>query len=279
MTAGPPLVTRHVAETPTGDVHLRMVLPPSRGDQPVLVLLHQSPLSSKRFGPLLAEVGHWTAAIAPDTPGYGESPAHPGETTVAELAHTLWAAVDDLAPGPIRLLGRATGAVLALEMAAEHPGRVEHLVLHGMPLYTAEEAADRLRDFAPPYLPDPAGQHLDWIWRRIRSEYPWAEPEFVTAMVADYLAAGPDFATAYRAMWRYSLDGIDAALDAVERAAVPTTLIAGGRDRIGYMHERVRRRMAWAAERVLPEATDFVAEQDPAGFGQLLRETFGREAL
>jgi pimeloyl-ACP methyl ester carboxylesterase len=268
-----PLVTRHVVATPTGPIHLRAVAgPASQRDEPPLLLLHQSPLSSRRFGPLLAELGRRTAAFAPDTPGYGESPALPGEATVTELAHALWTAVDGLTPGPVRLLGRATGAVLALQMAAERPARVEHLVLHGMPLYSSAEAADRLREFAPPYVLDADGGHLGWIWRRVSGEYPWADAVLRTELVADYLAAGPDFATAYRAVWRFD---IDAALDTLQCKGIRTSLIAGGLDRIGFMHERVRQRLPRATERVLPDATDFVAEQDPTGFARVIWDLVG----
>ncbi len=253
-------------------MHLRAVdsIAETSASEP-LVLIHQSPLSSRRFEPLLTQVATWTSAIAPDTPGYGESPPLAAETSVEELADALWAAIDHLAPGGVHLLGRATGAVLAAQMTAVHPERVRHLVLHGVPLYTAEEAASRLADFAPPYVLDDDGGHLDWIWRRIRGEYPWAPPELVTSFVADYLTAGPDFATGYRAMWRFDLDS---ALRVIEEAGVRTTLIAGGRDRIGFMHERARSRITWADERVLAEATDFVAEQDPLGFSLVLRELF-----
>ncbi|MDP9821864.1 alpha/beta fold hydrolase [Nocardioides massiliensis] len=280
--AGPPLVERHVVRVGGGgSVHLRAVAMDgdAGGDAsavPPLVLVHQSPLSSRRFTPLLAELGSWTRALAPDTPGYGDSPPLATETTVDDLAATLWAAIDAMAAGPVRILGRATGAVLAAAMTADRPDRVRHLVLHGVPLYTAEEAQSRLRDFAPPYVPDEEGTHLQWIWQRVRGEYPWAPPELVTSFVADYLAAGPDFATAYRAMWRYNLDD---ALRTIGDANVRTTLLAGGRDRIGFMHERARRRITWADERVLPEATDFVAEQDPVGFSRLLREVFAEEHL
>lgn len=269
----PVLVQRQVVSVGGSSVHLRTVTP-SGGvapDVPPLVLVHQSPLSSRRFAPLLERLGVWTTALAPDTPGYGDSPPLATETSVEDLAAALWVAVDQLVGGPVRVLGRATGAVLAAELAASRPERVQHLVLHGVPLYTPEESASRLAGFAPPYVPDAAGSHLAWIWDRVQGEYPWAPPELVTSFVADYLAAGPDFATAYRAMWRYDLD---AALRVIESAGVRTTLLAGGRDRIGYMHERARARITWADEHILPEATDFVAEQDPDGFDRLLRHVF-----
>ncbi|GGO73073.1 alpha/beta fold hydrolase [Nocardioides deserti] len=267
------LVRRARVRTPRADLHVRWVQGPDATC--AWVLLHQSPLSSRRFEPLLPELGRWSDAYAPDTPGYGDSLAVDGDWRVPDHADALWGGIDQLTDLPVYLLGRATGTVMAVEMARARPERVRHLVLHGLPVYTEGEKADRLAGFAPPYVPSADGSHLDWIWRRIRGEYPWAPPEMVTSMVADYLAAGPDFACAYRAIWRYDLH---AALGEVERSGLPTTLLAGGRDRIGYMHERAVAALPWAASRVLPEATDFVAEQNPRDFAGLLREVVARDA-
>ena len=266
------LVRRARVRTPRSDLHLRWVRGPDASC--AWVLLHQSPLSSRRFEPLLPVLGRWSDAYAPDTPGYGDSLAEDGDWRVGDYADALWNGIDQLTDLPVHLLGRATGTVLAVEMARSRPERVRHLVLHGLPVYTEEEKADRLAGFAPPYVPSADGAHLAWIWERASGEYPWAPPELITSFVADYLAAGPDFAGAYRAIWRYDLH---AALADVQRAGLPTTLLAGGRDRIGFMHERAVAALPWAAQRVLAEATDFVAEQDPRGFAAVLREVVGAE--
>lgn len=259
-----------VVRTSEGPVHLRLASGPDGSNAgSAWVLVHQSPLSSRRFTPLIRHLGAAAPVLAPDTPGYGESPAHEGETTVERLAATLWEAVESLTQGRrVHLLGRATGAVLALHMAATRPDRVEHLLLHGLPVYSDQEAAERLADFAPPYEVDTDGSHLSAIWQRVRREYPWAPPELLSELVADYLSAGPDFATAYRAMWRHPVHGD---VEAVRAANLPVTLIGGGADRIRHMHERAVAALPQAAVVWLPEATDFVAEADPADFARVLQ--------
>jgi len=267
-------VTRRDVSGPYGVVHVRSCTggTNAEGSRPVWILLHQSPLSSRRFLPLLPVLGRWADVYAPDTPGYGDSDPTPPTWSVEECAASLWSAVDAVTDGPVHLMGRATGSVLAVAMAAARLDSIQHLVLHGLPVYTDQERQDRLADFAPPYVLSSDGSHLDCIWRRITGEYPWAGPKLVTSMVADYLAAGPDFATAYRAMWRYPLaDG----LAQVRRAELPVTLLTGGRDRIAFMAERARRVLPDAAEYVMPQATDFVAEQDPEGFADVLRQVPG----
>ena len=82
----------------------------------------------------------------------------------------------------------------------------------------------------------------------------------------DYLATGGDFATAYRAIWRYDLRAAASA-----GIAVPTLLLGGTHDRIGFMQERAEALLPQAQRLVLEDATDFVAEQEPARFADTLR--------
>jgi pimeloyl-ACP methyl ester carboxylesterase len=82
-----------------------------------------------------------------------------------------------------------------------------------------------------------------------------------THAVADYLAAGADFAASYRAMWRH-----DAAAAVGGDWAVPTLLIHGERDRIAEMRPRARALLPHAQEIFLEGATNFVAEQEPERF-------------
>jgi haloalkane dehalogenase len=154
----------------------------------------------------------------------------------------------------------------ALEAALQAPQRVMSLVLHGLPVYTPEERCQRLANFAPAYVPDASGAHLAWIWARIRGEYPHLEPELATRFVADYLAAGPDFAQAYRAIFRHDLPARTSG-----HALPPSTLIGGTADRIGFMHPRACALLT-NAHAVLPEgADDFVAERDPVVFAALVK--------
>lgn len=254
-------------DMPWGGLAVRTV--DARADLPVLLLLHQSPLSARNYDALLPHLAPWCRPYALDTPGYGQSDPPPGQWDVAAYADAVGRVADALGASRFLLFGRATGAVFALEAALRLGERVTRLALHGLPVYTAEERAQRLANFAPPYVPDDAGTHLAWIWARIKSEYPALEPALATRFVADYLAAGPDFATAYRAIFRHDLRARAAGAE-----LPPTLLIAGGRDRIGFMHERAAALFADAESRFLPDADDFVAERDPAGFASHLAEFF-----
>jgi pimeloyl-ACP methyl ester carboxylesterase len=272
------MIRRGYLDFAWGQVHTRM----AEADPalPLLLLLHQSPLSARNYDRLLPLLTPVCRPVAIDTPGYGGSDLPDGQGPdgqgpdrqgpgaqweVADYAALVLAIADRLGAPRFHLFARATGTVFALATALAAPTRLRSLALHGMPVYTAEERADRLARFAPPFVPQDDGSHLAWIWQRIHGEYPWIDAPLATQFVRDYLATGGDFATAYRAIWRYDLRAA-----AAGGLAVPTLLIGGTRDRIFFMHERARALLPQARAETLDGATDFVAEQEPARVAALL---------
>lgn len=248
-----------------GQLHYRTV--PADPSLPLLIMLHQSPLSSRNYESVLPWLADHCRPLALDTPGYGGSSAVPEHWTVADYAQVVWDVADKLGAQRVFVFGRATGAVFALEAALAQPQRVQGLVLHGMPVYTDAERADRMRSFAPPFVPAADGAHLTGIWKRIHSEYPWIDPELATHFTHDFLSAGPDFARSYRAIWRYDLpERLAAAPD------LPTLLLGGSADRIAFMHARAVALLPQAQAVWLEGATDFVAEQEPARFAKQLTD-------
>lgn len=260
---------------PWGRVHVRFAGGIALDEQlvsgrPILLLLHQSPLSSRRYVPALSALSSFCVPIAIDTPGYGESEAGRGEWEAADYAAVPWFVADALGVERPWLFGRATGAAFVLEAAAQQPDRAAGVMLHGVPVYTEQEKERRLADFAPPYRITADGGHLRWIWDRISGEYPWAEASLVNSFLGDYLVAGPDFASSYRAIWRQDLTS------AIQRAGPVDLLLAGTADRIFTMHERARQAVPYRQEVVLTGANDFVAELEPERFAATLAATMSR---
>ena len=232
---------------------------------PVLLLLHQSPLSSETYEPLLPHLTSWCRPFALDTPGHGGSSPAPRGWEVADYAAALWACADALGAGKVMLLGRATGSVFALQAALARPERTHCLMLYGYPAYTAEERAERLAHRSAPYPPQDDGLHLKAIWDRIKGEYPWMDPRLTMLSMRGYVAAGEDFAPAYRAIWRH-----DASIP--RKLPVPTLLVGGTRDRIYFMFERATKLFPGAEVRVLEGATDFVMYQEPERFAGVIAD-------
>ena len=265
MSSPPVSVVKAYMPMDWGQLHYRTV--PADPALPLLIMLHQSPLSSRNYESVLPLLTDHCRPLALDTPGYGGSSAVPEEWAVADYAQVVWDVADRLGAERVFVFGRATGAVFALEAALAQAQRVQGLVLHGMPVYTDAERADRMRSFAPPFPAAADGAHLTGIWKRIHNEYPWIDPELATRFTHDFLSAGPDFARSYRAIWRYDLP---------QRVAggsdLPTLLLAGSADRIAFMHERAVALLPQAQAVWLEGATDFVAEQAPALFARQLTD-------
>ncbi|MGZ7144859.1 alpha/beta fold hydrolase, partial [Streptococcus pyogenes] len=65
------------------------------GQGPALVLLHQSPQSSRELAALMQRWSVHFTLIAPDTPGYGQSdPLGPASLGIADFAEALGEFVD-----------------------------------------------------------------------------------------------------------------------------------------------------------------------------------------
>ncbi len=126
------MVTRAFLDTPAGQLHYRTA---GRGT-PVL-LLHQTPRSSDEYRDVLPLLAGEFRAIALDTVGFGDSYRPAGPYTIEGFARGALDLLDGLGIARAAVVGHHTGAVIAAELAAAHPDRVERLVLSNSPYVDA----------------------------------------------------------------------------------------------------------------------------------------------
>ncbi|MEQ8248136.1 MAG: alpha/beta fold hydrolase [Alphaproteobacteria bacterium] len=126
-----------------GQIHLRKAGPVDPGTQrPPLLCFHQSPNAGSNFTRFLGEMGRDRLAVAPDTPGFGESDAPAAPPEIADYADAMGDVIDALGlDGPVDLLGYHTGVLIAAELALLRPDQVRRLILIGIPVFSAEERA------------------------------------------------------------------------------------------------------------------------------------------
>ena len=137
MATGDPQVRRAYLDTADGQIHYV-----TAGSGPPVLLLHQTPRSWDEYREVIPRLARERRVIAMDTIGYGESYKPARTSDIEDYARGAIALLDGLAVRSTAVVGHHTGAVIAMELAASYPERVERLVLSACPFV---DAADRER--------------------------------------------------------------------------------------------------------------------------------------
>jgi haloalkane dehalogenase len=203
----------------------------------VLVLFHESPLSSQIFERCLPLLGDRIRAIAFDTPGYGLSDPPTSASEIPDYAALLLQAIDRLGYDRFAVAGVHTGASIALEIAAQAGrDRVTHAVLSGVPLFTPQERAEFLRSWAPEKRAEPDGSHMTWAWNRYQRIWGADSPPELLNLGAVHIVANMvHYNSAYNAAFRYDPE------PALQRLQCPLYLLNSADDLIVYTDDRAMR--------------------------------------
>jgi pimeloyl-ACP methyl ester carboxylesterase len=190
------------------EVDGRLVHYRTRGAGPPVLLLHDTPGSSRQMEPvLLAVAAQGYRVLAPDLAGTALTDlADDAQESLEALARWLARVLDAFGLDRVHVAGRGAGAVLALVLATADPQRVGGLALADLPRRDeAERRERRTREF-PVFPPRPDGSHLVAAWSVARRRYlytPWyagdaaqrlhrtvPDPETLHGQVIDALRAG-----------------------------------------------------------------------------------------
>lgn len=196
------------------DIHYRVA-----GSGPPLFLLHPSPLSSTFMEPLMRHLAGRVTAIAPDTPGFGDSDPIAGEVRdLSPYVRTMMGLRSALGLSRAAIYGSATGAQIAIEWAKADAGAVSGVILDNAASFTDAERNAIMDGYFPDLWPSADGGHLARAWRTAHDSalfFPWHQPSAAnrlpgppapaTAMdltAQGYLRAGPGYEAVYRAAFR-----------------------------------------------------------------------------
>ncbi|MCO6005260.1 alpha/beta hydrolase [Actinoallomurus purpureus] len=194
-------VRKGYADTSFGQVHYAEC-----GSGAPVVLLHQTPRSWDEYREVLPLLGRTHRAIAMDTIGFGAS-APLAEHRIENYAAAVVEFLDALGLDRATLAGHHTGGVVAIEVAARAPERVERLVLSSTPYVDAAARETRRHRPAIDHVEvDPGGGHLTELWRRRQSFYPTDRPDLFTRLVRDALVLGPDVEKGHEAVSAYRME-------------------------------------------------------------------------
>ena len=114
--------------------HPEANLPKSKWKTP-LVMFHQSPLSAREFGPLIAAMGKDRVVIAFDTPGQGLSDGPERPVRMAHYAAVMDTALKAMGYGakqPVDVFGHHTGVWVGGELAIQNPKLVRRILFSGV---------------------------------------------------------------------------------------------------------------------------------------------------
>jgi 2-succinyl-6-hydroxy-2,4-cyclohexadiene-1-carboxylate synthase len=194
---------------------------------PTLVLLHGFTHTGASWGAVTAGLGETYRPLAPDIRGHGSA----SERTPVDLGHVI-GDIDDLAPGPFTLVGYSMGGRIALHVALALGPRVQRLVLISASPGIADSAERAQRREADERLAEQLETSTieEFAERWAQTPVLSGQPAAVAGAVhADRLRSTPHgLARALRGLGTGALPSLWARLGEI---AIPTTLVAGERDR------------------------------------------------
>lgn len=233
------MVDRHYVTVGARQVHYRRT-----GSGPALVVLHESPLSSRAYLPFADELSASFTVVALDNPGYGSSDALPLEQPeIADFTDALVDTLDALGIAQASFYGAHTGACIALDLADRYPERVTAAVLDGLPRFTDAEREQLLTHYTPPIEARWDGTHLLAAWnqrRDMKMFFPWFRREAANRQgivmpsaqalhddALDLLKAKDTYHFGYQAAFRYEVE------EPIARVTVPIAVTARGDEILG----------------------------------------------
>jgi pimeloyl-ACP methyl ester carboxylesterase len=217
-------VSRNFVNTPEGQIHYA-----TAGKGKPVLLLHQTPRSWDEYRDVLPILGTRSWAIAMDTLGFGDSYRLQRPASIELYARGVIQLLDGLFIERASVVGHHTGGVVAVEVAAEYPQRVEKLILSSTPYVDAENR--ELRKTRPPIDEvevKPDGSHLTELWQRRMPFYPKDRPDLLTRFVRDALGVFDRVEEGHRAVNKYQME---AKMPLIQAA---TLVIAGTKDPFSY---------------------------------------------
>ncbi len=181
-------------------------------------------------------------AIAMDTIGYGDSYRPRTQPSIEDYAEAVVSLLDGLDINAASIMGRHTGALTAIEVAAAYPERLDKLILYGPP-YVDEEVAQQLPGVTTnlDWRVKEDGSHLTELWNDLKEgamRRGWSQvpPHFVNRLVLAWLKPGEMFA----AFGRNAVSGYTYMTERLKMVQCPTLIIWGDYEVPGVLTEERR---------------------------------------
>ena len=231
-------IERGLVKSRYGYLHYR-----AAGAGEPIVLMHINQQSSALYREMIEALAPHMRAIAVDYPSHGMSDHIAWQPSIGDYARAVLAVLDALGIEKAVVLGEATGAGVAVELAGHHADRVSKAVLVNCPFIeeTPEQVPAPFKsDFRPA---DPTGfpalRTLDFMLEKDPEHAPLKPTQsWMDRMNRAQVEVGRDRWQALTALAQYDIDA------GLRRVARPTLLLIGDhfyfRHKIPKIEERVR---------------------------------------
>lgn len=207
-------------------------------------------------------------ALAPDLPGFGDSPAQPPGTWENQIEH-LERFRDELGLGPVALVVHDWGGLIGLRWACDNPQLVRALVISNSGFFPE----GRWHDFAEALRrPDDGEQLVENVTRELLAGFlRQASPNLGEDFIDECWKAWGDADRRRGQLELYrsgDFEKLEPYRGRLAELAVPTLLLWGGADQfapVGGAH-RLNKQIPHAELVIVEEAGHFLAEDAPERF-------------
>lgn len=278
-------------DTPASEVEAKWATPPSQfveidgvrmhyrdeGEGPVVVLLHANYSSLFMWEPWVAALRDRYRVIRLDLPAHGLTGPEPGGNYTLERIQQLFEKfVDERELGRFTVVGTSIGGTVAMRYTADHPDRIERLVLIS-PGSLEPRVRGRTTPANLPKAADILGYILPKSFTRFMLTNDYGDPERVTDAVVDewyemWMREGNRLAM-LNLLRQYVSGGVE---DKIRAVSVPVLLIWGEQNKrvplaLAYETKDLLINSPEVRLEVLPGIGHMLVQEAPEASSQLIR--------
>ena len=196
------------SDGPEGQVHWCMATPDGAASAGDIYCFSPAPFSSIAYADLLPHLAKDHRIIAPDYPGQGGSDGGSSTPSIASYAASMLAVIEDLsADRPVTVLGFHSGCLVAAELQAVAPARIDHAVFIDVPAFDPDTRAKFLPMVGQPFEPSASIEALAKAWdMAVTKRLQRQSIEDCYAMFADTVGNGPRMNATFHAAFTYEVE-------------------------------------------------------------------------
>ena len=194
---------RGYVDTPEGQVHYR-----TEGRGEPILLLHKAGLSSDEYTEMLPFLGKNYRAIAMDTLGYGNTELPHKDPKFDDYVQNIEHFIRNMKLKKINIVGHLLGGSFAVEIAADHPERVNKLVLWDCIFLEPKVRRETQEEYSKERIEFKLdGSHLIDVWKS-RGPKPDINLKLVQRSAVEYLKSnlGAASGISHRALFAYDIE-------------------------------------------------------------------------